>query len=136
MSVNAGDRIEGKLEVLVKARKLASYTIHICCNEKWFPQKYKNAIIDKIVNTATDIFIKCWTANNILVNGDKEKAIKRCRLQVEAHDDCNNLLAMIEIAHEVFHLTSKRMKYWGELIIAVRNLILAWNKSDSKRFDL
>lgn len=136
MSVNAGDRKEGKLEVLTKGRKLASYTIKICCNDKWFPQQYKDAITDRIVGIATDIFIKCWTANNIKVDNDPAKARRRCELQTIAHDECNEMLALIEIAQEVFHLRAKRMKYWGEQIITLRNLITAWNKSDSERYSL
>lgn len=136
MSVNEGDRKDGRLEVLVKGKKLASYTIRICCNEKWFPNIYKNAITDRIISIATDIFTKCWTANNIRVENNPEKAKRRCGLQTEAHDECNELLSLMQIAQEVFHLRTRRMKYWGELTVSVRNLISAWKERDSSRYNL
>ena len=136
MSVNAGDRINGKFEVITKSRKLASYTIRICCNEHWFPQQFRNAITDRIVNIATDIFVKCWTANNTRIDDNPDKAQRRSSLQLEAHDSCNELLALVQIAQEVFHLRTNRMKYWGNLIIETRGLIKSWHEKDRKRQDL
>ncbi len=132
MSVNAGDRKEGKLEVLTKSCRLASYTIKVCCNKKWFPEQYDTAITDRIVLLATGIFTKCWTANNIKADSIA-KAEKRLKLQADAHDDCNELLALIQIAQQVFHLRINRIKYWGKTILEVRGLISLWNESDSRR---
>lgn len=136
MSVNAGDRKQGKLEVLTAAKSLASYTIKICCNENWFPTKYRDAITQKLIDCATNIFILCWTANNIRFDGSPEKTRQRNSLQGDAIRECDNLLALMQIEQEVFHLTTKRMKYWGEKTIYVRNLIGAWRDSDSKRTTL
>ncbi len=136
MSVNAGDRINGKFEVITKSRKLAAYTIRICCNDKWFPPQFRNAITDRIVNISTDIFTKCWTANNIRMDDKPEKIQRRNALQLDAHNSCNELLALIQVAQEVFHLRTNRMEYWGGLIIEVRGLIKAWNEKDRKRSNL
>ena len=39
MSVIKSKRQDGKLQVLIKARELATYTTHILGNEKVFPER-------------------------------------------------------------------------------------------------
>ena len=74
MSVPEGERSHGdKLEVLVKAREVATYTLHICTNKNTFPPQYQSAITGRIEETAISIFMDCWTANNVLVKEDPEK---------------------------------------------------------------
>lgn len=135
MSVPEGERTKSKLEVLVKSRELASYTLHICTNVNTFPPQFQGAITSRIEETAISIFMDCWTANNVLVNEDPEKWLYRKRLQERAANNCNNLLALIQIAQEVFHLKFKRVKFWGAKVLDVRNLIRGWKTSDCKRYD-
>lgn len=133
MSVPVNKRAKGKFEVLVKARELAKYTIEITKNTKVFKPEYQTALTDDIIRTAKNVFIKCWTANNIRVN-TKEQAEERNRLQYEADQDCNNLLALIDLAKVIYHLKSKRIKFWAEKTIVARTLIREWRTSDSKRY--
>jgi len=133
MSVRSSERGEGKLKVLVEAQGLAAYTMQICKNEKVFLPEYRSSITDDIVHTANQIFIDLWTANNIYVKTKADRAERR-RLQESAANGCNNLLALMQIAHKVFHLKTKRIKYWGGRTIEVRNLIRAWRDSDSRRY--
>ena len=113
---------------------LSIYTVKICCNKKVFLPKYQHALTDDIIRTAKDIFIHCWTANNIRVGKDEEKRKERRRLQEQAANDCNNLLALMQMAQTLFHLKLKRIKYWGERTIEVRTLIRSWIESDTKRY--
>lgn len=133
MSVPVNKRAKGKFEVLIKARELAKYTIEITKNTKVFKPEYQTALTDDIIRTAKNVFIKCWTANNIRVN-TKEQAEERNRLQYEADQDCNNLLALIDLAKVIYHLKSKRIKFWAEKTIVARTLIREWRTSDSKRY--
>lgn len=135
MSVPEGQRGESKLEVLVKARELASYTLHVCCNENVFLPQYQTAITGKIQATAINIFIYCWTANNIIVGRDPCRWAERKRLQERAANNCNNLIALIQLAQEVFHLKLKRIRFWSVKTINARNLIRAWKDADCKRYD-
>ena len=48
MSVPASLRSESKLEVIIQARSLASYTINITKNQKTFPPEYNNGIKQKV----------------------------------------------------------------------------------------
>lgn len=133
MSVPEGKRSQSHLEIFVKAKNLASYTIKICCNENVFLPQYQNAITNDIMRSAKDIYIKCWNANNIRVV-DNETYRERHKLQKEAHNECNNLLALIQIAGSVFHLKNKRLKHWGEMILECRNMISKWGSSDNERY--
>lgn len=133
MAVPASDRGESKFELLVKANALAVYTLQITSNAKVFDPVYANALGNKIQAAATDIFINCWTANNIRPMPETNLR-ERHKLQRLAVLQCNNLLAMIEIAYKLYHLESRRVEHWGALIIEVRNMIRAWSQSDSKRY--
>lgn len=73
MSVPEGQRGKGKFTVLTKANMLSIYTVKICCNKKVFLPEYQHALTDDIIRTAKDIFMHCWTANNIRVGKDEEK---------------------------------------------------------------
>lgn len=134
MSVPETKRQKGKLEVIVKALDLATYTIQITSNEKTFDPKYRFAVTDDLISHAKDIYLKSWTANNIRVNS--EEAYKaRKKLQDEAVVKCNAFLALLDVAKKVFHLDTKRVVYWGNKIIEVRTLLRAWRDSDKKRYD-
>ena len=133
MSVPTGRRQENKFEVFLEAQALTVYTIKICCNKKVFLPEYQSAITDDIIRTAKDIYVNIWQANNILVK-KKAHAVKRLELQREAAMQCNNLIALMQIAKTVFHLSSKRIKFWGASTIKVRGLIRAWAEADKKRY--
>lgn len=133
MSVPEGERSQSKLTVIILARSLATYTIQITKNQNVFLPEYNNGITNDIISCAKSIYMDCWTANNIYVK-TKEDWEERDRLQKQSALNCNNLLALMQLAQEVFHLKKKRIKYWGEKTITVRNKIRSWNESDSKRY--
>jgi hypothetical protein len=133
MSTNESDRKKTKLETSVIARNLAVYTIRICTNEKNFDPKYRACMTDKIISDAIDIFRCTWTANNIRVTGE-EAWKRREQLQKRAVQHCNDLLALINLAKQLFHITTKGKEYWIGQTIEVRNAILGWHDSDRKRY--
>lgn len=133
MSVPENSRTKSKLEVCVKAHDLCCYTLQIAANKKIFTEEYQRSLTDRIVETAIGIHCDCWNANNIYVR-DAEDYQERKRLQEEAARKCNILLSLMDIAKPLFHLTAKRVYYWGKLTIEARNLIRAWRDSDKKRY--
>lgn len=133
MSVPEGLRGTGRLEVIEKALDLADYTITITANPKIFLPEYQKALTDDINRIALAIYIDAWTANNILVRNAEDFA-ERKRLQERAARNCNNLLALMQLAQKVFHLKLKRIQFWGEKTLNVRNLLRAWKESDYKRY--
>lgn len=135
VAVPESKRGVGKFDVLIKANDLTVYTIRITKNPNTFAPEYQTALTDDIIRTAKDIYVKCWTANNIKVGEDAEKWKERKRLQEEAARDCNNLLALIQIAKPLFHLETRRVKHWGKKTIEVRNRIRDWKDGDSRRYN-
>lgn len=133
MSVPEGLRSTSKLDVIVSAQSLAKYTIQITKNQKYFPPEYNNGITNNIIETATSIYMNCWTANNIYVDSIEDMQ-ERLWLQEKACIECNNLLALMQLAQSIFHLKAKRIKFWGSKTMETRNKIRAWNESDKKRY--
>ena len=133
MSVPVNQRSHGKLEACVKSRDLACYTLQITKNKKVFAEEYQSAITDKIISTALNIHCYAWTANNILVN-DYTTMQERLSYQRQAIVQCNILLSLIDIAKPLFHLSSKKVIFWGKSTIETRNLLRAWRKADYDRY--
>ena len=142
MSVKAGERNvpdtpqNRQLNAVWYARELALYTIKICDNENVFLPKHRQSLTDDIVRTATAIYLNSWTANNIRVTekNKKERWSWRSRLQRQAILDWSKLLALIGLAHPLFHLKGKRVEYWSDQVVKVRNYIKKWRESDIERY--
>lgn len=132
MSVPGYRRDKGKLDINTKARKLCTYTLQITANDKVFlpSQQY---FIQRLNAVALDIQRRCWLANNIYVNGNMERYKTRLEHEAKAIDACTDLLALIDIAKSLFHLTTKRATYWSNMVIDLRKDIRAWRTDDSKR---
>lgn len=134
MSVPESERTKSKFLVLVKADELAVYTIKITNNPNIFLPAYRSALTDDIIRSAKNIFVHCFNANNIRVDNDREKMLSRRNLQEQAAQECNNLLALIRIAKPLFHLKSKRIAHWSNMILEVRSEIRSWRDSDKIRY--
>lgn len=132
MSVPVGKRSRGELEVNTKARALTVYTLKILENEKWFPPK-QQAYITKLQDCAIEIQALCWEANNIRVDGDNGRYERRIALQDMAAERCNRLQMLIETAKPLFHLESRRVRYWTKMTTELRASIRSWRESDIKR---
>lgn len=115
MSVPEHKRGKSKFEVFIKAQSLCIHTIKNCTNQNIFLPQYQNALTNDLIQTSKDIFIDCWTVNNIMIRSkeDYDNYMERKRLQEKAIRECTNLLAMLQIAQALFHLKTKRIKYWG-----------------------
>lgn len=134
MSVPEGKRSKNRLEVQVKAQALASYTVKICSNKNVFKPEFDDELVRRIKACAYDICVKLWSANNIRAETSLVDRRMRYELQEEAILLCDQMLVYIGIARSVFHLKSKRMKYWTEQILAVKALAQKWKESDVSRY--
>lgn len=138
MAVNAGQRnvpdtpANTMFYAVDKARELATYTIQICSNTNVFNPKYA-FITQKIINVAMSIYENSWTANNIIVNNADDWLIRR-KFQKTSIAKCNALLAYIDLAKKLYHLRSKRVKYWAELTLQTRSYLREWNEKDQERY--
>lgn len=132
MSVTVDNRGQGELVVNTKARSLTVYTLVILENEKWFPQSQK-AFITKLQDCVIEIQAKCWEANNIKVQDNAERYALRMKLQDEAASLCNRMMMLIETAKPLFHLESKRVRYWIKQTKELRDVIRGWHEKDMER---
>lgn len=91
-------------------------------------------IIRRIKCCAYDIYTMAWTANKIRADTNSINREMRYQRQEEAILLCDEMLAYIGVAKQVFHLKSKRIKYWSGLILEVRSLLQKWKESDVSRY--
>lgn len=133
MSVPEGQRTEGKFALLIKAEELARYTLVITANENIFLPAYQRALTDDIITQAKNAYLLISDANDIRVTTEEDLR-ERAALQTEAIQCLRRLLRLIDLAYRIFHLTGKRVKYWGSMVIDVRNRTQAWMRSDAYRY--
>jgi len=134
VSVPVSRRNENQtLKTLLLTMDLAYYTVKICCNENVFLPKYRNAVTDDLIRLAKDIYINCRTANDIRVSTEEDLKL-RCGYQLKAKADCDTLIAELDIAKRVFHLSGRRIVYWAGKTMECREYIMRWRESDIKRF--
>lgn len=134
MSVPKSKRGHSDLEVVTKANELATYTIHICSNEKCFPKRYRWCITAKLVDAAIDISRYIIMANSVYVGNDIEMFKLRKVYQTKGLAATYSLLSMMDVAYRTFGIEGSRMDYWTGIVITVQNLIRNWKKSDERRY--
>ena len=138
MSVTVDQREEGKFSLATKAEYLARYTIGITANESVFTPEYRKQVTDDIIETAKNIYLGIREANDVNVRVGTvfhlEDYKEQNRLQREALRNCKRLLYLIDIAHRIFHLSSKRVKYWGKLVKSVKDRVYGWIDDDTLRY--
>lgn len=135
MSVPEYERGEGKFTVLIEANNLVCYTLQICSNEKNFDPKFQKVIMDDIVQTTKSIFIDAFTANEIKVD-NADDAKDRLKLIKHSITACNRVFALLQIAKKLYHIDSKRVKYWGTKIKTTKELLKKWYLSERKRYSV
>lgn len=128
--VPSSKRGTNKFEILIKAQKLCVYTLKICTNEKVFIHRY-NALTNELMKISQDIFINLTNANR--TNLFDEYELRKSKI-TKAIELCDDFLSLIQIAKPVFHLSSKRIKYWANQIVEVQRLSRELKKSDKGRY--
>lgn len=106
----------------------------ITSNENNFAPGISQVLLSKIQALAMEVYLNVWNANNVRVDDDLNKWLRRSHLQIEAAEKCNDLLALIYGSQTVYHIRARRIEYWSGLIIEVRNLVRKWNSGDKNRY--
>lgn len=132
MTVPVGMRSESKLEVFESAVALSCHTLKITRNTNVFTEDYR-CLTDKIVDASIEIGLSIWTANDIRVVSQATYE-DRSYLQHKAIVQCDRLLYLITVAARTFHLRSKKVKYWSDMVRRTKSLIGLWRDSDAKRY--
>ena len=138
MSVVEGLRNIGKLNVQTKAYDFASYTHHICSNEKVFLKRYRWCSTMKIIEVTDQIVVYIDLANAInLKTKSQDKINERVNLQSIALSKTIELESLMEIAYrdnnqEGRHIPDDKIDYWVGLLLELRVLIRKWKESTLK----
>lgn len=140
MSVPEGERTEGKFHLGIKAEELARYTLTITANEKVFVPAYQKMLTDDIIEQAKNAYIFIRDANDVVVRMgtpfQEEDWLKREAFQKDAITSLRRLLRLIDLAYRIFHLSSRRVKYWGAMVVYVRKKTESWMESDRRRYSI
>ena len=131
MSVRKGDRTEGKLQVLNKARILKSYSID---RAKTFPKSTRWLYAAPVVNEVRSACLSIRHANSVHFPSEfpKENEYRR-REQIIAHASLDALLDLIEDAYAAHYISGDQLDYWTGLVIEADELLKAWIKSDTAK---
>ena len=133
MSVVKSKRGESDLNVITKARELASYTLHICSNEKNFPKRYRWCITNYIISDAFEIHRNTRKANSVFVSRKSDYETRR-QFQNKAIAAIDSMLGDMDIAYATFGINDDRIEYWTGLVIEIQKLLRNWRKSDQERY--
>lgn len=133
MSVPVGLRGEQKLEVITKAIELCERLLKAVQSEEMFPKRSRWLIASKIASMAEDIQTEVRMANRIRVVYADDYLYRR-KLQMQADCHCEALLSLIENAHRILSIDSRKVENWVGLIKQLEVLISKWRESDRKRY--
>lgn len=131
MSVVASKRGRSKFEPLLNCQKVAKHILLITQNEKIFKISHK-ALIEDINHCAEKIYINAYMANNIYAKG-KENFEQRIKLETQAILECKSLLALMDLAWQIFHLNSNKVEYVVKITKEAEKSLQAWRKSDKEK---
>jgi hypothetical protein len=133
MSVRKGDRGEGKLQVLNKARELKEYSLNQLKNEKHFPKSTRWLYSSPIATEVREACICIRHANSVYVTNGEEYKYRRME-QVKAHAHLDALLDLIDDAYRASYISGDKVEFWTGLILKTDDLLKAWIKSDKDKY--
>ena len=133
MNKNAGERTQGDLTVIVKAKEMCIHTLKVTNNEKYFPKRYRLSVVNKMHDKAFEI-VACLIEASEIFPKTKEEYLFRRTKQRQAMAYCRSLMTLIDISKEMFSLGYDKASYWAKLVFEVRILTAAWLKKDEERF--
>lgn len=138
MSVHEGDRMDNRFTLPVKAEELARHTLIVTKNEKLFLPEYNEWITNKIRNYAIEAYLLIREANDLKVKVDNvvdpDVLKDRHDMQKLALRYLRRLLPMIDLARRVFHLSTRKVKFWSKMVIEVRDRTKGWMEDDMRRY--
>ena len=117
------------MQVIDKTTDFIEYTHRATDKKGQFPLKYKSFILE-MQTSSIHIYKLLLMANRLPIieyGSDRKKA------QLEAVALCDELSGLIELSHRLKIISFDKMEKWQNHLTPIKNMILAWIKSDSKR---
>ena len=123
MSVPKTKRGEGRLVSYKYAEELAVYTLKICSNEKHFPKRYRWCLTNKITDTALEIYSNVMQMDQQLDSYEERKDVRDKRI-AEALSQIDYFLSLLDIAYQMFNVSSDQLTNWLEKVDVLRNSLV------------
>lgn len=96
----------------------------------FFPKSETFGMIADLRNGARAIFKGVYAANETRFDEHPEDRLREIKAVI---DECNLMLQLVELAHELGYTDTKRMGAWTKKILDVKYMCLAWIKKDGAR---
>ena len=120
---------DSDFRIVVKAEELATHSFRLTTNSNRYPKKYRHSLCDKIQIKSLEIYESLFEANRINNKTDKKA---RCEMITKSITYCDELLFFIKLSMNLGILGGNYAEYWTKLASDVKNMALAWRKSESK----
>ena len=130
MAVRQGDRSQGKLQVIDKAKDMIRYT-YARVVDSTFPKSERWLLAKSIWDEVYQAHTKIVRANAMHIDSADE-AKERLLLQKEAISHLDELCFLIDTAHILGKIDDGRAVHWVGLVIETQNLAKGWHKKDRK----
>lgn len=121
---------EKELQVIIKAKQLAKHTLQVTSNCNRYPKKFRFSLVDKMQNKSMEIYEFLHEANRTDL---KMYRRERLELQTKAITYCDQLLAYIEMSHELKIIDVQSMGNWSKMVSDVKHMAIAWRSKDKER---
>lgn len=131
MSVRKGDRGEGNLQVLNRARELKIYSLTALKSDKRFPKSTRWLYAYPIAEAVREASSSIRRANSVFATTEEEWRYRRLE-QVKAHASLNALLDLIDDAYDAGYITGAQVEHWTGLILQTDDLLKSWMKADKR----
>lgn len=127
-------RKQSELAVITKAKDLGNYIFTI--TEK-SPKKFRFTFVSRLQNLILSVIENLYRANLVYVRskGNEEKTKKRKQYQQDAYTDLKVLGYMALLAREHQCILPKQYEQIGKQAAEVNQLLMAWVRSDQKRYN-
>lgn len=137
---------------VAEAMELADYVITITDNFNKFPDytgkerknedgtatvifvERQDSLVNWVRQQTREIFVLAYTANQIDLRKEPWRKDERLGKQAQAVKLCEEHLAAIQLCRKHFHLTAKRIKFWGEKARKVKKSLEGWHEKDKDRY--
>ena len=149
---NAAEHRFNQFTPVVACMNLADHVLKITDNVNKFPEfsvsekknpdgsttqilvQRQDSLVNRVREQAWQIYILAWSANRINLEKEPWRKAERLGKQEKAISLCGEHLAAVQLCKRHFHLTSKKVKFWGEMTVKAQNYLAKWNDTDKDRY--
>lgn len=96
----------------------------------FFPKSETFGMVKDLRSASKAIMRGVYAANETQFNERPEERLREIKAVI---DECNLMLQLVELAHELGYTDMKRMGVWTKRVLDVKYMSLAWLKKDGAR---